>query len=80
MILQDGIKYIAVTDKRVLCAKGWKLKSMLKDCQVKLFVKPHAIEQFFENTSNYVKPKYKVQKVKIKIEVLEDVISEELED
>lgn len=80
MTLQDGIKYIACTKQRVLCAKGWKLRSNLKDCQIKVFPSAAAIEHFFETASNYVKPKYYIQKVKIKIEVLEDVISEELED
>lgn len=79
MILQDNIKYIAVTKHRVLCAKGWMLFSKLDTCQIKLFPKPSNIKQFFENTSNYVNPRYEVKKVKVRIEVIEDEISEELD-
>lgn len=71
MKLQDVIKYIAVTKHRVLCDGGWKLKSNIENCQIKLFVSKNAIEQFFEN-SNYIKPKYMISKVKVQIEVLED--------
>ena len=71
MILQDVIKYIAVTKHRVLCDGGWKLKSNLENCQIKLFKSSSHVQQFFEN-SNYIKPKYDVEKVKVRIEVLEN--------
>lgn len=72
MVLQDCIKYIATTKQRVLCEGGWKLKSRLENCQVKLFTAPSQIEIFYENTSRYVKPKYTPAKVKVRIEVLDD--------
>ena len=80
MILQDETRYIVVTKHRVLCAKGWRLKSNLSSCQIKLFPKPSHVKSYFENTANYIRPKYSIQKVKIRIEVLDDGISEQLED
>lgn len=78
-MLQDVIKYIAVTDKRVLCAKGWRLKSNLDDCQIKLFPNPSHVHHYFDDR-RYAKPKFHIQKVRVIIEVIEDVISKELED
>ena len=68
LIEQD--KYIATTEKRILCAGGWKLKSNLNDCQVKLFPTPSHVKQFLEDRQ--AKHKFKVEKVKVRIEVLTD--------
>ncbi len=71
-MLQNVIKYIAVTKHRVLCAGGWKLKSNVENCQIKLFKAPCMIEQYFQNTANYIRPKYEIKKVRVRIEVLDD--------
>ena len=69
MLIEQN-KYIAVTPQRILCVKGWVLKSLLNDNQVKLFKTPSHIEQFFETArKSYGKPKYEVKKVKVRIEV-----------
>lgn len=71
-MLQDITKYIAVTKHRILCAGGWKLKKNIENCQIKLFKGATDIEQFFDNTSNYIRPKYEVKKVRVRIEVIEE--------
>lgn len=69
-MIVEQIKYIAVTDTKILSCCGWKFKDCLRDCQIRLFPKPAHVAQFFENKR--IKPKYRVQKVIVRIEVLED--------
>lgn len=71
MVIEQD-KYIAVTKQRILCLKGWILKSRLNANQVKLFASPSQVKQFLETQRSYVSIKYEIKKVKVRIEVIED--------
>lgn len=64
-------KFVAMTDNRILCVKGWVLNDEVESNQIKLFNSKGHVQEFINNSS-FVRPKYKIAKAKARIEVFED--------
>ena len=68
--MQDAIKYVAVSNDKVLCIKGWRKKDKLFSNQIRLFENKAQCRYYFQ--THYRDAKYEIVKVIVKIEVVYD--------
>lgn len=68
----EQIKYIVETSKRVLCMKGFVLKSNFDNHTIRLFSSKKLANDYMQNGTYSNNLKYNIKKVIIKLVVMED--------
>ena len=75
----ECIRYVALSpdNVKILTQGGFKKINAMKDGTIKLFHSPNDLRQYFENHNMYRKLKYKIMRVRVSYQFINEVEVEE---